>query len=99
MNTDIEICRDDYLIGGIVYRKQYSTVVTDKKIGNVYTYLYNNGPLVATRLYKKGIRNGKTYQFNENDLSLCICDATHNNLDGYYIQTQLADGSIRLFRD
>ncbi len=83
MSTDIEIRHNDYLLGGIIYIKRYSTVVANKKIGNEYTYLYNNGPLTDTSTYKNGFRNGKSYHFNENNLSMWTCDASYNKLGDY----------------
>jgi hypothetical protein len=68
MNTDIEIRRDDYISGGLVYYKQYCNVVNNKRIGNCHAYLYdNNGGLLKLDSYKDDMCNGKTYKFHETE--------------------------------
>jgi hypothetical protein len=77
MKPDIEIRRDDYLSGGIVYIKQYSSVVADKKIGNKQIYLHNDtSQLLSLERYKIGMHNRKEYRFNENGILLWHLDGT-----------------------
>jgi hypothetical protein len=68
LKSDIEIRRDDYLSGGLVYYKQYCTVVNNKRIGNRHAYLYdNNGGLLKLDSYKDDMCTGKTYKFHETE--------------------------------